>query len=1816
MTDRRSVPAGIRYVITLDADTRLPRDAAAALVGTMAHPLNRPVYDAQAGRVVDGHGVLQPRITPTLPVGRSESLFQRIFSGPAGADPYALAISDVYQDLFGEGSYTGKGIYDVDTFQAALADRVPENTLLSHDLFEGLFARAALVTDIELFEESPSHYEEAARRQHRWARGDWQLLPWILAGTAGGRDPARIPLLSRWKMLDNLRRTLSRPAAWLTLVGAWVLAGSAPLVWTRLVLVAIAVPALIPASLELLPQRAGVSKRNHLRTVGRDVLLAGAQILLDVALLAHQTWLMADAIGRTLVRLVVTRRHLLEWVTAAQSRTGLTLDLAGAYRRMVGAPILAGVAALLVGLLRPESWMLALPFIALWAGSPMIAWWISRPPRVKPSERLSEAETRLLRATARRTWRFFEAFVGPEDHHLPPDNFQEDPNPVLAHRTSPTNVGLYLLATLAARDFGWLGTLDTIDRLEATLGGVRQLERFRGHFYNWYDTRRLAPLEPRYVSTVDSGNLAGHLLAVEIACRRLLVRPLREPESCRGVDDALGLVREAEGRLADDRRTQTVSRVDLTHAIEDVTLVLADCPTSGGAGGSDSRRLRTLAGTLADVAQALTAERGDPADSEVLDWARAVRATVTSHARDADAFLPWAPHLEAVASTMLSPAGAEVRRRLLDDDLTLAAVPGRCHALAAELKAVGKAATDAGPAGAETVARVTDLVEAVERATIAAQAAIQRVTAICRLARELFEAMRFDFLFDPTRKVFAIGYRVADGTLDAGAYDLLASEARLASFVAIAKGDVPTSHWFRLGRPMTPVGLGAALVSWSGSMFEYLMPALVMQSPSGSLLDQTYRAVVARQQRYGHEHGVPWGISESAHNVRDLDLTYQYSSFGVPGLGLERGLSEDLVVAPYATALAAMVDAPAAARNLAALTAVGARGRYGFYEALDYTRSRLRENARVAVVRAYMAHHQGMTLLALANVLRDGVVRRWFHGERIVQAAELLLQERPPEDVAVARPRVEEVRAPAHVRDFVEPAFRQFTSVDDPLPRTHLLSNGRYSVMVTAAGSGYSRCDGLAITRWREDRHPGPLGDLRLLARCRVRTGMVGYPSTGWGRRRYVHRQLLRGPRRVPPARRHGHHDPRGDRLARGRRRAPSRIAHQLRRGAAGDRDHLVRRAGARATRRGGGAPGLLEPVRADRVRPAPGRPVGHPPPPRARGAVPLGRPRGQRGGTEQWRGAVRDGSLAISRARPRHPDADVGDRRPAAVEHDRLGARPDLQPQAAGAPGAGGQRAHPLLDPGGPESRRGLGARGQVSRSRDVRALGDAGVDPGAGPVPPPRHRPGRGPPVPAPGQPDPLLRPGSPRARRASSSGTGRALGRSGANGSRATSHRARADRRGRGPGHRPPAPARPRVLAHEGPRGGSGHPQREAALLSCRTSRPRSRAWCGRASRPCGTSSTRPTGASSCCAPTSSLPAERDALPRRGSRHPAEPTGHARRAGGAGRAAPASAAEARPAPLPRSAEPRPRRPRSARSWSSSTVWAASWTDGREYVIAARRPGSGRPPRGSTSSPTSDFGFQVSESGVRLHVGGEQPGEPAHALVERSGQRPAGRGHLRARRRDRRPLGARRCCPSARRPGPTSCATGRATAASSTSPTASRSSCSSTCRSRIPSRSPGSRSRTGPAGRAGSRVTAYVEWVLGRSRGATAPFIVTELDERTGALLARNAWTLDFAGRVAFLDLRRRRRPRGRATAPRSWGGNGTLDHPAALERGERLSGRVGAGLDPCGALQDHARARGRRAGRGRRPARARRRRAEDARALVARYRAADLDARPSRR
>ncbi len=971
-------PSGIRYVITLDADTRLPRGAVDRLVGTMAHPLNRPRFDPGRQRVVEGYAVLQPRVTPPLP-GREGSFFQRLSSGPAGIDPYAAAVSDVYQDLWGEGSYTGKGIYDVDAFEAALAGRVPENALLSHDLFEGVFARAGLVTDVELFESAPSHYGVAAARQHRWARGDWQLLPWIL-GT-------RIPVIGRWKMLDNLRRTLSAPAAFLTLVVAWMMPGTSPAVWSAFVLATMAVPSLMPVFSGFIPHRRGISKRSHIRAVGRDVVLAASQIGLTITMLTHQAWLMSDAIVRTLVRVYVTHRRLLEWVTAAQAKAGLRLDLRGFCRRMGGGLALAAGAAVAVAWGRPEAWPAALPFLLLWAASPAVARWISVRRRTASTQPLSFADARALRLVGRRTWRFFATFVGPGDHALPPDNFEETPSPVVAHRTSPTNIGLYLLSTVAARDFGWLGTLDAVERLEATLGTMNVLERFRGHFYNWYDTKDCRPLDPKYVSSVDSGNLAGYLIALGHACEEMIDGPLLDRAALAGIEDTALLVRLSTLVTAGDARPRTVACGRLDEAIDAVMAAVQEPPHDSSEWVSRLAALKAHAHTVVGVARALVEEDPQSAQTDVLVWAEALCATVESHARDLD----------------------------MPDTL------------------------------------------------------IRRLTILARSAQAIVGAMDFGFLFDPMRKLLAIGYRVTDGSLDPGRYDLLASEARLASFVAIAKGDVPVSHWFRLGRALTPVEQDSVLVSWSGSMFEYLMPALVMRTPAGSLLEQTSRLVVRRQITYGAERGVPWGVSESGYNVRDLEMTYQYSSFGVPGLGLRRGLSEDVVIAPYATGLAAMIDPTAAVRNFRRLAAAGAGGAYGFYEALDYTAPRLPEAAELAVVRAYMAHHQGMVVVAIANALHDGAMRARFHAEPIVQATELLLQERTPRDVAVARPRAEEVQAVGDVREFIPPVVRHFTSPHGSMPRTHLLSNGRYAVMLTTAGSGYSRWRDLAITRWRED---------------------------------------------------------------------------------------------------------------------------------------------------------------------------------------------------------------------------------------------------------------------------------------------------------------------------------------------------------------------------------------------------------------------------------------------------------------------------------------------------------------------------------------------------------------------------------------------------------------------------------------------------------------------------------------------------------------------------------------------------------------------------
>jgi len=1062
-----SALSSVRYVITLDADTSLPRDAARALVGTIAHPLNRARLDPQTRRVVQGYGIVQPRVSVALEAF-ARSRFSRTFSGFRGVDPYTTAVSDVYQDLFGEGSFVGKGIYDLAAFAAALEDRVPDNALLSHDLFEGCYARAALATDIELFDDFPSRYDVFTKRKHRWIRGDWQLLRWLLPATPArhGRVPNVLPAIARWKMADNLRRSLVGPSTVLMLVAGWTVLPGAPLIWTLAAILVTAFPVYAHLATAMLGTPRGAILSSYMRTVREDFRANTARTALILAFQAHQAHVVLDAIARALWRLLVTRRGLLEWVTAADAERGQGDHLvAAAYRRMWPAIAVASLATISVLFLRPGALPVALPFLAAWLASPALAVWLSQPARPRPRA-LSPADAAYLRRVARATWRYFDTFVGSEDNWLPPDNFQEVPGPVVAHRTSPTNIGLSLLADVAARDLGYLGLLDATERSERTLATMRRMERFRGHFYNWYDTTTLTPLSPRYVSSVDSGNLAAHLVVLKQAFLEAITAPVLGLAPADGLRSTLDLLDAEAARLAavphwaGGRPLRRLRRM-----VEAFRALLDGTPESPGAWHAHLEALAGEAAAIDDAVGRLMADRTEGEAEDLAHWANALVGQVASHQRDLTVLAPWA----ALLADM--PAEVPVEAKAALEAAQPAGPAPTLGDLALGARRLAEAAATAREAKTAGGTPVGAWLGALFEVASASLAVIAEHTA--RLGRAAQEAgaiaaeIELGLLYDPRRKLFAIGLNAETGQVENAHYDLLASESRLGSFVAVAKGDVPAEHWHRLGRALVQAGGARALASWSGSMFEYLMPALVMRSYEGTLIERTLDAAVREQIAYARRFDVPWGISESAYNAMDLRRDYQYGPFGIPTLGLKRGLRNDLVVAPYATALALLVE-PRAVANLARLEAAGLAGRFGFYEAIDYTPSRVPEGQTGAVVRAYMAHHQAMTLVAFGEVLLGERMKARFHDEPMVRAHELLLYESHPRLVpAIAAEgdghELGVLRAPEAV------VTRYFETTQASTPRLNLLSNGAYSVMVTTAGGGYSRRGALAVTRWRED---------------------------------------------------------------------------------------------------------------------------------------------------------------------------------------------------------------------------------------------------------------------------------------------------------------------------------------------------------------------------------------------------------------------------------------------------------------------------------------------------------------------------------------------------------------------------------------------------------------------------------------------------------------------------------------------------------------------------------------------------------------------------
>ena len=957
--------AGVRYVITLDTDTQLPRGAAREFVAAMAHPLNRPRYDEQRQRVVEGYGILQPRMAVSLP-GTSRSRYARLCGNEPGIDPYTRAVSDVYQDLFGEGSFIGKGIYDVDTFERCLKGRFPDNQILSHDLLEGCHARAGLLSDVQLYEEYPSRYGADVSRRTRWIRGDWQIAQWLLSHVPGKAPRQANPLsrLSQWKIFDNLRRSVVPAAMTLLMLAGWTFLSPAWF-WTLSVLGIMLVPALMASLLAVLYKPDEAPLGRHLAgaagSAGRNFALAAFAL----ACLPHEAFYSVLAILRTALRMLVTRTRLLEWTPSSEldrfRAQGTWNELAASYGDMWIGPAIACAAAIHLVAFRPAALAVAGPILMLWFASPAVAWWLGRP-RARRATHFTAGEAEFLRTISRKTWAFFERFVGPDDHWLPPDNFQEHPVAVLAHRTSPTNMGLALLANLSAYDFGYLSAGRLIERTANTLRTMQSLDRHRGHFYNWYDTTSLRPLPPLYISSVDSGNLAGHLLTLRPGLLELCDAKIVGPRWIEGLIDT--------ARFLGDAR---------------------------------------LAATLAN------AQENPPAELRAIGLL-----------------------LEGTS------AGAD----LLDDLRHL--FPG------------GARNFPDGP-----IPTLRELASLDGETGVRAKARIEEIERLARQSGEL-AGMDFEFLFDHARQLLAIGYDVDEHRPDPSCYDLLASEARATIFVAIAQGKLPQDSWFALGRPLTSAGGEPTLLSWSGSMFEYLMPLLVMPAYEDTLLDQTCRAAVERQIAYGNQRGVPWGMSESGYNAVDAALNYQYRAFGVPGLGLKRGLTQDLVVAPYASALALMVAPEAACLNLQRLAAAGLEGDFGFFEAIDYTPARVPRGQSSAVVRSFMAHHQGMIFLSLASLVLGRPMQKRFAADPLFQATMLLLQERIPKPTAFHSNTAGLFDAQAR-SSVPEMPVRVLRSPDSAVPEVQLLSNGRYHVMVTSAGGGYSRWKDLAVTRWRED---------------------------------------------------------------------------------------------------------------------------------------------------------------------------------------------------------------------------------------------------------------------------------------------------------------------------------------------------------------------------------------------------------------------------------------------------------------------------------------------------------------------------------------------------------------------------------------------------------------------------------------------------------------------------------------------------------------------------------------------------------------------------
>jgi len=1104
----------IKYVITLDADTKLPRQSAAQMIATMAHPLNRPLYDLTKGRVVAGHGILQPRVAVSLPKS-DDSLFVRMHSMDSGLDPYTRVSSDVYQDLYAEGSFIGKGIYQVDVFEKALSGRFPDNRILSHDLLEGCYLRSGLISDVALLEDYPDRYLLDMARQHRWIRGDWQIASWAFAWAPDKEGRLRKnPLsgLSKWKIADNLRRSLVAPSLVILLCIGWLLLPY-PWLWTTCVIAVFVIPILLNSVWHLVHKPKDVDMKPHLREFAWKTWENFLIELFYIACLPFEAWQHLDGIGRTLWRMTISKKHLLQWTPSGLLKKRKRPTLSGVYTAMWTAPAAALIIGVFLYQISLDSFLVALPVLLLWALAPALVWRTNQPKK-QNTETLSAEQLAFLHRISRKTWAFFETFVTKEENFLPPDNFQQEPRSVIAHRTSPTNMGLSLLASLSAYDFGYITVSNLLSRTRDTLHSMDNLERYQGHFYNWYDTLTLTPLPPRYISAVDSGNLAGHLITLRQGLLQLSYEPLITQQVFQGLLDTLQMELDSLGgqllratgdsvnKKAKEQRDKSYKEYyyELEGKLQSAIINVASHHHNLLFYYRSFKELLALSKTFVE-SQKTPVEQSAERKLNKIENNKAsapqphiTEATAKLHETDSDAHAsplqvlptsgatrmhqeleslvelmdtttPWIARLDSISQ--LEQEKITQNHPWLLQNASLIKIKNypkkqtinrQDHFLKSESLAI----TSNSIQGAYSV---SDLWNDIQAGSLAASRLIATAVDLSDISERLSD-MDYSFLYDKEKHLLRIGYNVQEGQADKSYYDLLASEARLGIYVAIAQGKIPQDSWFALGRLLTGVGKTPVLLSWSGSMFEYLMPQLVMPTYENTLIEQTSKGLIKRQMAFAGSQNVPWGISESGYNAVDASLNYQYKAFGVPGLGLKRGLGEDLVIAPYATMLALMIRPSAATNNLQVMAEKGYTGEFGFYEAIDYTKSRLPRGADQAIIRSFMVHHQGMGFLALACVLRQARMQRRFEADPALQSSLLLLQEKIPKaTIFYAHTPDNAQTGPVTEPSSIEIIRTPFTRH----PEIKLLSNGHYHVMVSNAGGGYSRLNDLAVNRWRED---------------------------------------------------------------------------------------------------------------------------------------------------------------------------------------------------------------------------------------------------------------------------------------------------------------------------------------------------------------------------------------------------------------------------------------------------------------------------------------------------------------------------------------------------------------------------------------------------------------------------------------------------------------------------------------------------------------------------------------------------------------------------